>query len=94
MDLIGPNRTISIGGRVYCLVMVDDYSRYTWVIFLKTKDEAFAEFVRLMRKIQNQKELIIKFIRTDNGTEFKNSPFEEYCDGLGIDHNFSAPRTP
>ena len=60
----------------------------------KSKNEAFPEFARLMRKIQNQKEVVIKFIRTDNGTEFRNSPFEEYCDSLGIDHNFSAPRTP
>ena len=94
MDLIGPNRTASLGGCTYCLVIVDDYSRYTWVIFLKSKNDAFAEFTRLMRKIQNQKEVVIKYIRTDNGTEFKNSPFEEYCDKLGIEHNFSAPRTP
>ena len=94
MDLIGPNRTISLGGCTYCLVMVDDYNRYTWVIFLKSKNETFPEFARLMRKIQNQKEVVIKIIRTDNGTEFRKSHFEEYCDSLGIDHNFSAPRTP
>ena len=94
MDLIGPNRTVILGSRTYCLIIVDDYSRYTWVIFLKSKNDAFAEFARLMRKIQNQKEVVIKYICTDNGTEFKNSPIKEYCDKLGIDHNFSAPRTP
>ena len=53
MDLIGPNRTASLGGCVYCLVMVDDFSRFTWVLFLKNKSDAFSEFAKLMRKIQN-----------------------------------------
>ena len=59
---------ISLGSCVYCLVLVDDYSRFTWVIFLKNKNDAFVEFAKLMRKIQNQKEFVVKFLRTDNGT--------------------------
>ena len=51
MDLFGPSRTASFGGKYYCLVIVDDFSRYTWVMFLTTKDEAFPFFTRLIRKV-------------------------------------------
>jgi transposase InsO family protein len=94
MDLFGPTRTPSLGGRYYCLVVVDDFSRFTWVMFLAHKDEAFPSFTKLCRKVQNEKGFVISNIRTDHGRELENSLFEKYCDDHGIDHNFSAPHTP
>ncbi|GJU63181.1 retrovirus-related pol polyprotein from transposon TNT 1-94 [Tanacetum coccineum] len=95
MDLFGPSAIKSYGGNLYTLVVVDDYSRYTWTRFLKTKNEAFEKFEILSRKIQNQLGSSIVAIRTDHGREFDNEvQFGAYCDAQGITHNFSAPRTP
>ncbi|GJS16927.1 retrovirus-related pol polyprotein from transposon TNT 1-94 [Tanacetum coccineum] len=95
MDLFGPSTIKSFGGNLYILVVVDDYSRYTWTRFLKTKNEAFEKFEILSRKIQNELGSSIIAIRTDHGREFDNEvQFGAYCDVQGITHNFSAPRTP
>ena len=94
MDLIGPSRTMSLGGKLYILVIVDDFSRFTWVTFLAHKNEAFSSFTKLCRRLQNDKELKISNIRTDHGKELENESFAKFCDDLGIGHNFSAPRTP
>lgn len=94
MDLFGPTRTISLGGKHYALVIVDDYSRYSWVMFLAHKNDAFPAFTKLCRKVQNEKGFLISSIRSDHGREIDNSEFELFCDEHGIDHNFSAPRTP
>ncbi|GJU07117.1 retrovirus-related pol polyprotein from transposon TNT 1-94 [Tanacetum coccineum] len=95
MDLFGPSAVQSYGGNFYTLVIVDDYSRYTWTRFLKHKNEAFDHFEILRTKIQIQKGFPIISIRTDHGQEFDNEvQFEAFCDANGITHNFSAPRTP
>nr|GEU39356.1 copia protein [Tanacetum cinerariifolium] len=95
MDLFGPSVIKSYGGNLYTLVVVDDYSRYTWIRFLKTKNEAFEKFDILSRKIQNQLGRSIIDIRTDHGREFDNEvQFGAYCDAQGITHNFPASRTP
>ncbi|GJR08860.1 retrovirus-related pol polyprotein from transposon TNT 1-94 [Tanacetum coccineum] len=95
MDLFGPSAVRSYGGNRYTLVIVDDYSRYTWTRFLKDKTEAFDQFKIFSRKIQNQLGCSIVSIRTDHGREFDNEvQFGEFCNTNGITHNFSAPRTP
>ncbi|GJS84191.1 retrovirus-related pol polyprotein from transposon TNT 1-94 [Tanacetum coccineum] len=95
MDLFGPSAVQSYGGNFYTLVIVDDYSRYTWTRFLKHKNEAFDHFEILSKKIQVQKGCPIISIRTDHGREFDNEvQFGAFCDANGITHNFSAPRTP
>ena len=94
IDLFGPSRTMSLGGNYYGLVIVDDYSRFTWTLFLKTKDDAFTAFHKLANVIQNEKSMRIVSIRSDHGGEFQNEKFEKYCFENGIHHNFSAPRTP
>ncbi|GKD29091.1 retrovirus-related pol polyprotein from transposon TNT 1-94 [Tanacetum coccineum] len=95
MDLFGPSAIKSYGDNLYTLVVVDDYSRYTWTRFLKTKNEAFEKFEILSRKIQNQLGSSIIAIRTDHGREFDNEvQFRGYCDAQGITHNFSPLRTP
>ncbi|GJR15782.1 retrovirus-related pol polyprotein from transposon TNT 1-94 [Tanacetum coccineum] len=95
MDLFGPSAVRSYGGNRYTLVIVDDYSRYTWTRFLKDKTEAFDQFEIFSKKIQNQLGCTIVSIRTDHGREFDNEvQFGEFCNANGITHNFSALRTP
>ena len=94
MDLMGPMRIESLGGKKYILVMVDDYSRYAWVAFLRYKSETFIIFKDIGLKIQNEKGYLIERIRSDRGGEFDNFDFLEFCHSLGMKHEFSAPRTP
>ena len=94
MDLVGPVPVQSLGGCSYTLVVVDDYSRFTWTEFLKSKSDAFESFSSLCKKIQNQQNNTIVYIRTDHGKEFENSSFTIFCEENGITHNFSAPYTP
>jgi len=94
MDIFGPSRTMSLGGNLYALVVVDDFSRYTWTLFLHSKKEAYPEFKKLTRKLQNTCCSNIGAIRSDHGREFQNEKFIIFCNKLGISHNFSAPRTP
>ena len=94
MDLFGHSRTMSFGGNYYALVIVDDYSRFPWTLFLTHKRDVFYAFQKLVTLIQNKKNLNIASIRSDYGGEFENKDFELFCDENGIEHNFSAPRTP
>ncbi|GKA15863.1 retrovirus-related pol polyprotein from transposon TNT 1-94 [Tanacetum coccineum] len=95
MDLFGLSVVRSYGGNRYTLVIVDDYSRYTWTRFLKDKTEAFDQFETFSKKIQNQLGCTIVSIRTDHGREFDNEvQFGEFCNANGITHNFLTPRTP
>ncbi|GJV71514.1 retrovirus-related pol polyprotein from transposon TNT 1-94 [Tanacetum coccineum] len=95
MDLFGSSAVQSYEGNFYTLVIVDDYSRYTWTRFLKHKNEAFDHFEILSKKIQVQKGCPIILIRTDHGRELDNEvQFGAFCDANGITHNFSAPSTP
>nr|GFB93828.1 retrotransposon protein, putative, Ty1-copia subclass [Tanacetum cinerariifolium] len=72
MDLCGPMRISSINGKQHVLVIVDDYSRYTWVHFLRTKDEAPKVIKTFLKRITVLLQSPVIIIRTDNGTEFKN----------------------
>jgi transposase InsO family protein len=94
MDLFGPIVYISIGGSKYCLVIVEDYSRFTWVFFLQEKSQTQETLKRFLRQAQNEFGLRIKKIRSDNGTEFKNSQIEGFLEEEGIKHEFSSPYTP
>jgi hypothetical protein len=73
------------------LVLVDDYSRFTWVAFLKHKSDTFQTFVKFCNKVQLEKDAKIKRIRSDHGGEFENSDFEKFCDDTGIKHEFEFP---
>ena len=89
---------VSLGHQVleesYAYVIVDDFSRYTWVLFLSQKNEAFYEFSKSCNKVQNENGFAITCIRSDHRRKFENINFEYYCNEHGIDHNFSALRTP
>jgi hypothetical protein len=94
MDLFGLIAYISIDGSKYCLVTVDDYSRFTWVFFLQEKSQTQETLKGFLRRAQNEFGLRIKKIRSDNGTEFKNSQIEGFLKDGGIKHEFSSPYTP
>ena len=94
LDLFGPSRTPSLRGKSYTYVIVDDFSRYTWVLFLSKKNEAFYEFSKFCNKVQNEKGFTITCIRSDHGREFENIDFKEYYNEHDINQNFLAPRTP
>jgi transposase InsO family protein len=84
---------LSIGGNSYCLFIVDDYSRFTWVYFLHDKSNVFETFKSFTILAQNQFESNIKNVRSDNGSEFKNARIYKYCDDKGIKHEFSSKYT-
>jgi hypothetical protein len=94
MNLFGPIAYISIGGSKYCLVIVDDYSRFTWVFFLQEKSQTQETLKGFLRRAQNEFGLRIKKIRSDNGTVFKNSQIEGFLEEESIKHEFSSPYTP
>nr|GFC49547.1 putative ribonuclease H-like domain-containing protein [Tanacetum cinerariifolium] len=94
MDLCDPMRIASINGKRYVLVIVDDYSRYTWVHFLISKDETPEVIKTFLKRITVLLQSPVIIIRTDNGTEFKNQVLKEYFDSVGISHQVSSVRTP
>ncbi|KAI3669130.1 hypothetical protein L6452_40354 [Arctium lappa] len=94
MDLCGPMRTSSINDKKYVLVMIDDYSRYTWIEFLRNKSDAPELIIAFIKRIQVRLQLPVQTLHSDNGTEFKNDTLESYLISVGISHNFSAAYTP
>nr|GFC29869.1 putative ribonuclease H-like domain-containing protein [Tanacetum cinerariifolium] len=94
MDLCVPMRIASINGKRYILVIVDDYSRYTWVLFLRSKDEAPAVIIMFLKRITVLLQSLVIIIRTDNDTKFKNQVLKVYFDSVGISHQMSSVRTP
>jgi transposase InsO family protein len=94
MDTVGPSRVRSMGGKWYVLVIVDNYSRYSLIFFLVSKDEVFEHFQLLALRLNNEHPNCLKVIRSDNGTEFRNTSFDEFCLEHGIDQQFSTPRVP
>ena len=85
---------IVLVGKKYGLVVVDDYSRYTWVFFLKSKDETKITFIDFAKQAQRKFDKKILAIRSDNGSEFKNYTLEEFLSDEGIEIQYSAPYTP
>ncbi|GJU26171.1 retrovirus-related pol polyprotein from transposon TNT 1-94, partial [Tanacetum coccineum] len=94
MDLCGPMRVASINGKKYILVIVDDYSRFTWVKFLRSKDEAPDFIIKSLKMIQVRLKVTVQRIRTDNGTEFVNQTLHEYYEKIDISHETSVARSP
>jgi hypothetical protein len=94
MDTVGPSRVHSMGGKWYVLVVVDNYSRYSWIFFLESKDKVLDHFWSLALRLDNEHPNCLKVIHSDNGTEFRNASFDEFCLEHGIDQQLSAPRIP
>ncbi|GJV67442.1 retrovirus-related pol polyprotein from transposon TNT 1-94 [Tanacetum coccineum] len=93
MDLCGPMRVASVNGKKYILVIVDDYSRFTWVKCLRSKDEAQL-YKQFFEDSQVRLKETVRRIRTDNGTEFVNQTLREYYEKVGISHETSVARSP
>ncbi|GJY81382.1 retrovirus-related pol polyprotein from transposon TNT 1-94 [Tanacetum coccineum] len=94
MGLYGPIRVESINGKKYVLVIVDDYSRYTWTHFLRSKDETPKVLIEFLILIQRGLHAQIRTMRTDKGTKFLNKTLHEYFSKEGIEHQTSTARTP
>ena len=84
----------SLGGYSYYLIFTDDYSRKTWIYFLKKKDEVFTWFCHFKALIENQTEKKIKILRTGNGTEYESNEFHDFCKEAGIKRETTTPYTP
>ncbi|GKD58186.1 putative ribonuclease H-like domain-containing protein [Tanacetum coccineum] len=89
MDLFGPTFVSSLIHKKYCLVVIDDYSRFTWVFFSTTKDETGEILKNFIKEIENLVDKRVKIIKSDNGIEFKNKVIEK-----GIKREYSVARTP
>jgi hypothetical protein len=85
MDTISLSRVRSMGGKWYVLVIVDDYYRYSWVFFLESKDEVFENFWSLAWRLNNEHPNCLKVIHSNNGTEFRNVSFDQFCLEHGVD---------
>ncbi|GJT86286.1 retrovirus-related pol polyprotein from transposon TNT 1-94 [Tanacetum coccineum] len=94
MDLYRPMRIESINGKKYILVIVDDYSRFTWVKFLRSKDEIPKFVIKFLKKIQVRLNTSVRNIRTYNGIEFVNQTLKSYYEDIKISHQTFVARTP
>nr|GFC04476.1 putative ribonuclease H-like domain-containing protein [Tanacetum cinerariifolium] len=94
IDLFGPTFVKSLSKKSYCLVITDDYSRFSWVFFLASKDETPSVLKTFIIDLENLLSLKVKIIRCDNRTEFKNAGLNQFCGLKGIKREFSVPRTP
>nr|GEY06942.1 Gag-Pol polyprotein [Tanacetum cinerariifolium] len=93
MDLCGPMRVQTINGKKYILVIVDDYLRFTWVKFLRSKDETPEFVIKFLKQIQFILNKTVRYISTDNGTEFINQILTKHYENVGIFHQKSVSRT-
>nr|GEW07830.1 retrovirus-related Pol polyprotein from transposon TNT 1-94 [Tanacetum cinerariifolium] len=94
MDLCGPMRVASINGKKYIMVIVDDYSRYTWTLFLRFKDETPEVLKDFLTMIQRNLQASVITVHTDRGTEFLNKTLNAFFKEEGIEHQTSTARTP
>jgi transposase InsO family protein len=94
MNIVGPSRVHSMRGKWYVLVIVDDYTRNSWVFFLESKNQVFEYFQLLALRLNNEHPNYLKVIHSDNGTEFRNASFDEFCLEHVIDQQFSTPCVP
>ncbi|KAH9705463.1 hypothetical protein KPL70_011882 [Citrus sinensis] len=93
-DLWGPVQVTSLGGCKFFLIFIDDFSRMVWVYALKSKDEVLEKFKRWKVLVENQTNLKVKVLRTDNGLEYCNKLFEDYCAENGILRHKIVTYTP
>jgi hypothetical protein len=90
LDLFGPPTYDSLGVKKYCLVIVDDYTRYCWVFYIKKKSETQGKFIDWSTEVQRQHDTKILAIRSDNKSKFKNPTMDEFLSDEGIRHQYSA----
>jgi len=93
VDLCDPMRITSIDGKRYVLVIVDDYCRFTWTLFLASKDETCEKFLMFLKRTEKRVGHSLVSLRSDHRKEFENLSFIDYCELHGVGHNFSVPKT-
>lgn len=85
---------LEVNGKKYISVMVDEYSRYTWLEFWRAKSDAPELIIDFIKKSQVLLQLSVQKLQSDNRKEFKNEVLQSFLQSVGISHNFSAVRTP
>jgi hypothetical protein len=93
-NVCGPMSQMSLSGHEYCVSFIDDYSRKTWIYFLKAKGEVFDRFQEFKALVENQTVKKIKVLRSDNGGEYASNKFEDFCTQHGIHRQFTVPYNP
>ncbi|KAJ9536355.1 hypothetical protein OSB04_un000473 [Centaurea solstitialis] len=94
MDLCGPMRVERLARKKYMLVLVDEFSRFTWLEFLRAKFDAADRIIAFIKQIQILLGHKVKKLRSDNSTEFRNAKLQSFLEDVGISHNFSVVHTP
>ena len=93
-DLCGPMTAPSMGGCLYYMIFIDDFSRKTWIYFMKAKTETFAKFQEFKTFIEKQTGSHIRALRSDNGSEFDSHHFTDLCRDSGIERELTVPYKP
>jgi hypothetical protein len=93
-NVYGPMPSSSISGYAYYVSFIDDYSRKTWIYFLKSKDEVFSKFKEFKALIENLSEIKIKILRSYNGGEYTSKEFVNFCKDVGIKRELTTPYNP
>ena len=93
-DVCGPMATTSLSGYNYYVTFIDDFSRKTWIYFMKGKNEVFGKFKEFKALVENLSEKKIKIFRSDNGGEFTGGEFKSFCTEAGIKRELSTPYNP
>ena len=93
-DVCGKINSKSLGGAEYFLTFKDDKTRYTWVYFLKHKNEVFNCFKEWKAMVERESGHKVKILRSDNGGEYTSGEFESYLKDNGIKHELTVPRSP
>ena len=89
MDLFGPVNVQSMAGKKYTLVIVDEFSRFTWVFFIRSKSDTPDEIISFVKKMEVLNNLTVRSIRSDHGTEFKNSALDQFFEEKGVSSIYS-----
>ena len=93
-DVCGPMSSVSLSGYEYYVTFIDNYSKKTWIYFMKTKDEVFSRFQEFKALVENQTRRKIKTLRSNNGGEYTSKAFKDFCAGAGIKRELMVPYNP
>jgi transposase InsO family protein len=93
-DICGSMSSPSLNGCLYYAIFIDDFSRKSWIYFLKAKNETFSKFLEFKELIENQTGKHICAMRTDNGGEFESHQFDDFCKEVGIKRQLIVPYNP
>ena len=93
-DVGGPQKTPSLNGSKYYIAFIDDYTRFCWIYFLKSKSEVANVFWKYKAWVENQSSCRMQKIRSDNGKEYTNEIFDMFCEEADIEHQLTTPYTP